>query len=424
MRSDHSDSRKASSRRTRSTSSSPRAGSRATSSSRRSTRRSPTSSTPRRTSTISCRSMDDYGIKILDSRQKEMIPRRRKSDLVSLHGLERTTDPVKLYLREMGNISLLTREGEIAIAREIERGEKSIIKALSKTRLVLNEVLDIEDRIKENPDHHPGDVRLHRGGHRRGQARGEEEADPGQDQEDPGSQPQARQLPTTRKTVFTRGRIIVGISRQIRDLNLRTTHREKIIDDLRDKLRIINELEDAREELVLGQKTSRGRRRKTRPPSRRSGRSRTPAPEVPDRDRPRPPGPAQGRPVHHDRQEDQRPGQEGARRGQPPARRLHRQEVQQPRPPVPGPHPGRQHGPDEGRREVRVPARLQVLDLRDLVDPAGHHPGHRRPGPDDPHPRPHDRDHQQAHPGLPGPRPGDRPRADLARRSPRRWTCR
>ncbi|MCX6562560.1 MAG: hypothetical protein NTU60_03015, partial [Candidatus Aminicenantes bacterium] len=81
-------------------------------------------------------SIDDYGIKILDTKQKEIIPKRRKSELVTLQGLERTTDPVKLYLREMGTISLLTREGEIAIAREIERGEKSIIKALSKTRLV------------------------------------------------------------------------------------------------------------------------------------------------------------------------------------------------------------------------------------------------------------------------------------------------
>ena len=96
-------------------------------------------------------SMDDYGIKILDSRQKEIVPRRRKSDLVSTHGLERTTDPVKLYLREMGNIALLTREGEIAIAREIERGEKSIIKALSRTRLVLNKVLALEEGIKEDP---------------------------------------------------------------------------------------------------------------------------------------------------------------------------------------------------------------------------------------------------------------------------------
>jgi len=64
-------------------------------------------------------SMDDYGIKILDSKQREIVPKKRRSDLVSLQGLERTTDPVKLYLREMGNISLLTREGEISIAREI-----------------------------------------------------------------------------------------------------------------------------------------------------------------------------------------------------------------------------------------------------------------------------------------------------------------
>ena len=96
-------------------------------------------------------SMDDYGIKILD-KQREVVPKRRKSDVVSLEGLERTTDPVKLYLREMGNISLLTREGEIAIAREIERGEKAIIKALSKTKLVLNEVLSLEDRMDEDPD--------------------------------------------------------------------------------------------------------------------------------------------------------------------------------------------------------------------------------------------------------------------------------
>ena len=96
-------------------------------------------------------SMDDFGIKIRYKR-REYVPKKRKSDIVSLEGLERTTDPVKLYLREMGNISLLTREGEIAIAREIERGEKTIIKALSKTRLVLNEVLSIEDKLKNSPD--------------------------------------------------------------------------------------------------------------------------------------------------------------------------------------------------------------------------------------------------------------------------------
>ena len=202
-------------------------------------------------------SMDGYGIKILDSRQKEVVPRRRKSDLVSLHGLERTTDPVKLYLREMGNISLLTREGEIAIAREIERGEKSIIKALSRTRMVLNEVLVIEEKIKESPitiqemfDFTEEDI-----------AEGKLEEKKKQILE---KIKKVRELsaklgkiPTTRKYTITRGRIIVGVSRQIRELNLRTSRRELIIEALREKLRIINDLEDQREELVLSQKSSR-----------------------------------------------------------------------------------------------------------------------------------------------------------------------
>ena len=68
-----------------------------------------------------------------------------------------------------------------------------------------------------------------------------------------------------------------------------------------------------------------------------------------------------------------RRAKEGHGGGEPPARDLHRQEVHQPRPAVPGPHPGGQHRPDEGRGQVRVPARLQVLDLRDVVDPPGDH---------------------------------------------------
>jgi RNA polymerase primary sigma factor len=212
-------------------------------------------------------SMDGYGIKILDSRQKEMIPRRRKSDLVSLHGLERTTDPVKLYLREMGNIALLTREGEIAIAREIERGEKGIIKALSKTRMVLNEVLDIETRIKEVPgtiqemfDFTEEDIA-------EGKIEEKQKQILAKIKKVRELSAKLQKLPATRKTVITRGRIIVGISRLIRDLNLRTAHRETIIDDLREKLRIINELEDAREELLLKRKT--GRKKKEDPAARK-----------------------------------------------------------------------------------------------------------------------------------------------------------
>ncbi|HEU5179563.1 MAG TPA: RNA polymerase sigma factor RpoD [Candidatus Polarisedimenticolia bacterium] len=55
--------------------------------------------------------------------------------------LDKTNDPVRMYLREMGTVPLLTREGEVEIARRIERGEKKIVKALSRSNYVINELL-------------------------------------------------------------------------------------------------------------------------------------------------------------------------------------------------------------------------------------------------------------------------------------------
>lgn len=207
-------------------------------------------------------SMDDYGIKILDTKQKEIIPKRKKSNLVSLHGLERTTDPVKLYLREMGNISLLTREGEIAIAKEIERGEKAIIKALSKTRLVLNEVLSLEEKIKDNPetmlemfDISEEDI---------AEAKLEEKK-----KEILNKIKKIRELskklesilPLKRNTI-PRGRVIVKMSNIIMEFNIRSAHREIIIKSLREKLKVINELEETKEELNLSLSQAKGKRAK------------------------------------------------------------------------------------------------------------------------------------------------------------------
>jgi RNA polymerase primary sigma factor len=196
-------------------------------------------------------SMTDYGIRILNSKQRDLLPKRRKSELVTVHGLERTTDPVKLYLREMGNISLLTREGEIAIAREIERGEKTIIKALSKTRLVLNFVLELEEQIKANPflfqemfDLSDEDITEDRLEEKRKQVLAKIKK----------IREVCRKLdsiPSARKYNFPRGRIIVKMSRLIRELNIRSSERERIIHALRAKLKVINDLEDTKEELTL-----------------------------------------------------------------------------------------------------------------------------------------------------------------------------
>lgn len=58
-------------------------------------------------------------------------------------------DPVRQYLREMGNVNLLSRVEEVKIAKRIERGEKKVIKALSKTNIVLNSVIELGRDVLE-----------------------------------------------------------------------------------------------------------------------------------------------------------------------------------------------------------------------------------------------------------------------------------
>ncbi len=206
-------------------------------------------------------SMDDYGIKIRYKR-RGYVQKRKKSDIVSLEGLERTTDPVKLYLREMGNISLLTREGEISIAREIERGEKTIIKALSKTRLVLNTVLSIEDQLDESAGILQDMFEISEDDLGEGKLEEKKKQILGKIKKIRDLSQKLDSIQDTKRYALTRGRLIVQMSRMIRKLNIRTSLREEIIEDLREKLRIINELEEIKEELNISLKHAKARKTK------------------------------------------------------------------------------------------------------------------------------------------------------------------
>jgi RNA polymerase primary sigma factor len=62
--------------------------------------------------------------------------------------LAKTTDPVRIYLREMGMVPLLTREGEVEIAKRIERGQLRTLKALSRSPIVIRQVLAIGEDLK------------------------------------------------------------------------------------------------------------------------------------------------------------------------------------------------------------------------------------------------------------------------------------
>jgi RNA polymerase primary sigma factor len=72
-------------------------------------------------------------------------PKDQRDDLENF----RTNDPVRMYLRKMGAVALLTREGEIEIAKRIETAENKVLDAILHTHVCVVEILDVEERLRE-----------------------------------------------------------------------------------------------------------------------------------------------------------------------------------------------------------------------------------------------------------------------------------
>jgi RNA polymerase primary sigma factor len=100
------------------------------------------------------------GIEVIDTEQKFQDDSKRddkrddnageESEFdISALNLDKTNDPVRLYLREMGTVPLLSREGEVEIAKRVEHGQRVILKALSRSPLVVQEILSIGDQLKK-----------------------------------------------------------------------------------------------------------------------------------------------------------------------------------------------------------------------------------------------------------------------------------
>src|SRR3981081_959093 len=98
------------------------------------------------------------GIEVIDSDQKylrdDVKPIDRTSEGaeeleldLTPGALDKTNDPVRMYLREMGTVPLLTREGEVEIARRIERGKLAVIKSISRTPIIARRVIHLGDQL-------------------------------------------------------------------------------------------------------------------------------------------------------------------------------------------------------------------------------------------------------------------------------------
>ena len=103
----------------------------------------------------------DMDIEIIDSSQKVKIPKLKidmeedeeaegEAEEVEFEpgSIGRTSDPVRMYLREMGSVSLLTREGEVEIAKRIEDGERDVASVILNTPITIKEVLLLGEKLR------------------------------------------------------------------------------------------------------------------------------------------------------------------------------------------------------------------------------------------------------------------------------------
>jgi RNA polymerase primary sigma factor len=87
--------------------------------------------------------------KAAETEPREELPTEEVELDLTPGALEKTNDPVRMYLREMGTVPLLTREGEVAIAKRIERGQMLVLKTISRSPIVLKELLEIGEELRK-----------------------------------------------------------------------------------------------------------------------------------------------------------------------------------------------------------------------------------------------------------------------------------
>lgn len=93
-----------------------------------------------------------YNIKIIDEKKhlKSIAAKKAKvKEIKTVSGFGTVTDPVKMYLREMGLVTLLTREGEVEIAKKIEAGEQEVLRSLIDTTICIENIINLGGHIEQ-----------------------------------------------------------------------------------------------------------------------------------------------------------------------------------------------------------------------------------------------------------------------------------
>ncbi len=365
--------------------------------------------------------------------------------------LERADDPVRMYLREMGRVPLLTKDQEVAIAKRIEAAENDLTELLLSTpytlkeigmlaarilagRLSFGQISEIEEPklqdkfLKRLPalmnemSEYDALIEVQEKRARRSGL----SAKSRRNIADRVGEYRALQADLVRE-FHLKNKEIMKIARKIKSLKRRiATSRDEIDRVEREVGFDAHEIHKMAVQLRRSQSAAQKLgvdRDAILDAERRLGMAQRKVDQIESDAKlntdeiTRPHRHDQGEGGEHLQRQDGAGGSEPAPRGQ------HRQEVYEPRHVLPRSDSGRQHRPYEGGGQVRISARLQVQHLRHVVDSPGHHPVHRGPGPHHPHPGAYDRIHQQARAHQPTPGAGVWPRAQRRRDRRRDGRC-
>jgi RNA polymerase primary sigma factor len=185
----------------------------------------------------------------LNAPEEEDQEKSKEVHSVPHDGVARTTDLVHLYMKEMGSILLLTKEGEKSIARRMERGEKTIIKAISQTKFTLDEILALEEKIKKDPERILEWFETAVDDHSEEDLKSLQREVLANIKKIKGLTSKLKQIPSTRKESFQRSRLIIQMTHLIKDLKLRPDKREKIIENIIEKLRAAKKIKRSQKEI-------------------------------------------------------------------------------------------------------------------------------------------------------------------------------
>ena len=93
--------------------------------------------------------LSEMGINVIENEEDEQSAEAAPAKKTTSERADRTDDPVRMYLREMGSVDLLSREGEIAIAKRIEAGKEAMIEGLCESPLTFQAIIIWRDELNE-----------------------------------------------------------------------------------------------------------------------------------------------------------------------------------------------------------------------------------------------------------------------------------